>query len=224
MLLEADNPRPVESLIKMRFKEEFRLHRGLEYFEGPEDQVTRLFYDIWQQCRAIVKPAIKLHTVLNSAQHKLECTETSSNEEKQVKHPPETCYEKIQVTCLRCGYNAGYLQRLKEHLSRKNICPATKRNMTPEEVYNYYASKLNHKNTPPICDFCGKEYPEKNTAFRMHRSRCKKNFEDKMKSELSIPDEEPMTIEKKYELSQEQIAKLKEQIEALQKTNIIHNG
>jgi hypothetical protein len=129
----------------------------------------------------------------------------------------------MKVICLRCGYDAGYLQRLKEHLGRKNVCPAIKRNMTPEEVYNYYASKINHKNTPPICEFCGKEYPEKNTAFRMHKSRCKKNFEETMKSEFSIPDEEPMTIEEKYKHSQEEIAKLKEELETLKKTNITYN-
>jgi hypothetical protein len=95
--------------------------------------------------------------------------------------------------------------------------------MTPDEVYNYYSSKLNHKNTPPVCEYCGKEYATKDTAFRVHRSRCKKEFEKTMRSEFSIPEGDSITIEEKYKLSQEENAKLKEQIEALKNSNITYN-
>jgi nitrate reductase NapAB chaperone NapD len=129
----------------------------------------------------------------------------------------------MKIVCLRCGYEAGYLQRLKEHLVRKNTCPAVKRNMTPEEVYSYYSSKINHKNTPPICEYCGKEYPTKNSAFRVHRTRCKKAFEQALISEFSIPQEEPKTPEEHNKVLLAEIAKLKEENEALKKTQLTYN-
>jgi hypothetical protein len=58
VVLGSDNPRCVKSLITTRFNAEFNLYRGADYFEGPEDQMVCLFYEIWQQRRAIIKPAI----------------------------------------------------------------------------------------------------------------------------------------------------------------------
>ena len=70
--------------------------------------------------------------------------------------------------CPRCGYKAATSQLLRKHISRKNVCEATKLNVSIEELRDRFLSKVfDH-----TCSKCERQFTTKH-GLTKHEKVCK---------------------------------------------------
>jgi hypothetical protein len=131
----------------------------------------------------------------------------------------------MSLICFRCGYIAASKSKLIEHFCRKNVCEATRQNISVENVYAHYKEVWGKKKIYK-CDFCELESPKNDSAFRSHKYRCKtKVMQSAIDSYQYEFEGKHYNLTEKYDFACKKIELLEKEVEKLKnKPNIINNN